>query len=260
MDLQQLAARQLADYDRARPGTWFGSANPALSVAEAYEVQFRVARLREARGERVAGYKVGCVSRTMRQQLGLDRPVFGHVWESELRPSGCTLDPAGFDGLAVEGEFAVRAADDVPSADWLRRNPGVLATALAVVELHHYVFRGPPAERAAELVANNAIHAGVVLPGGEAAVPGADALTGVAVRVSRNGEVLGEATGAELEDGPLAGVVRLAEHLAGHGRRLLRGQLVLTGSPLPLWRVSAGDRVEVRCDAWGQVAAVRVGG
>ncbi len=258
MDLDHLAAEQLKDFDRQHPGSSFSKPEVLLSVEQAYEVQHRVALLREQRGEHVAGYKIGCISRTMQNQLGLDRPVFGHVWQSELHASGSTLHATGFDGLAIEGEFAVRLADEVPSAQWLRQNPEVLAEGFVVIELHNYVFRGSADQRAAELIANNAIHAGVVLPVEQTPLENAEVLSSATVRVLRNGEILGEAAGSELESGPMASVIRLAEHLEKYGRRLRRGQVVLTGSPLPLWRVAVGDIIEVQCDQLGKTAAVRI--
>lgn len=259
MDLSALAARQLDDYDRHHPGTVFAEADFGLTTEQAYALQFEVARLREERGECLAGYKVGCVSATMQSQLGLDRPVFGHVWAGEVHASGVVLDSSEFDGLAIEGELAVRLADDVPSAEWLQRNVDVLAAAFVVIELHHYVSRGGPGQAAAELIANNAIHAGVVLPIRETPLRHPGHLLNASLRVLCNGEPLGEATGRELPGGPFASIVRLVEHLAQHGRILQRGQLVLTGSPLPLWRVAEGDHVEARCEELGGVATADVG-
>lgn len=258
MNVEHLADEQLRDFDRHRPGRSFAKPGVFLSTEQAYELQFQVASLRELRGEQVAGYKIGCVSRTMQNQLGLDRPVFGHVWQSELHASGSTLHAKRFDGLAIEGEFAVRLADDVPSAQWLRRNPQVLAAGFVVIELHNYVFHGSPERRAAELIANNAIHAGVVLPVEETPLENVEALSSATVRVLRNGGLLGEAAGSELEGGPMASVVSLAEHLETYGRRLRCGQIVLTGSPLPLWRVAVGDIIEVQCDQIGKTAKVRI--
>jgi 2-keto-4-pentenoate hydratase len=259
MNFRKIVARHIEDYDRRKPGSIFFDPEFRLGIEDAYRLQFEVARLRELRGERVAGYKIGCISRTMQDQLGLDRPVFGHVWESELRTSGTILDIANFDGLAIEGEFAVRLAAEVLSAAWLQENPEAFSAGFIVIELHNYVFRGSSVNRAAELIANNAIHAGVVLPVEETSLKNADA-TDAPLRVLRNGEVLGESSGRKLEGRPMASVLRLVEHLEKYGRRLLRGHIVLTGSPLPLWRVSTGDRIEVRCDQFGKAATAFVQG
>jgi 2-keto-4-pentenoate hydratase len=248
MDIEQLARRQLADYDRHTPGSIFAGRALQMDIDEAYALQQAVARLREQRGEPVAGYKVGCISPVMQTQLGLDRPVFGHVFETEIRRSGVSLDPGHFDGLAIEGEFAVRLATDIPDADWLRSHAAeTIASGFAVIELHNYVFRNVPHD-AQELIGNNAIHAGAVLPAAEPPMREASELLHAAIQVSVNGAVLGTATGTALPDGPFGSLIRLAEHLARYGRMLRRGQIVLTGSPLPLYRVSDGDVIEVRSD------------
>jgi hypothetical protein len=60
-----------------RPGTLFAgfeNDHAAMTIEDAYRLQMEVARLREQRGEPIAGYKIGCISPTMQAQLGLDRP------------------------------------------------------------------------------------------------------------------------------------------------------------------------------------------
>jgi 2-keto-4-pentenoate hydratase len=58
VDIQELARRMLAAYDGRTPG-------PVLvvplkrTIAQAYAVQAEAARLREDRGEKIIGYKLG---------------------------------------------------------------------------------------------------------------------------------------------------------------------------------------------------------
>lgn len=240
-NLEEIARRQLADYDAHRPGGFFRDAPFRLTVAEAYDVQRRVAELRVARGEGIAGYKTGCVSVAVQRQLGIDRPVFGYLFTTELHVSGVTLDPAAFDNLAIEGEFAVRMGEDASGL--------AIAEVVAVIELHNNVFRGD-VQTAAELIANNAIHAGVVLP-----VTGGSRELEDEISVFRNGEVLGTQTCGAIPGGLPGSVARVADHLALTGRALRRGDLVLTGSPLPLYAVRAGDSVHVRTRHGGEVLA-----
>lgn len=248
MDIEQLARRQLRDYDRHQPGGLFAGYSIPMTVDDAYALQMAVARLRVQRGEPVAGYKVGCISPVMQAQLGLDRPVFGYVFGTEIRSSGVVLNPDDFDGLAIEGEFAVRIARDIPDAHWLRSHPSeAISSGFAVIELHNYMFRNTP-HNAQELIGNNAIHAGVVLPPSEPSLSHPLALLDASIQVSRNGVTLGTADGRTLPEGPFGSVVRLATHLAEFGQFLRRGQIVLTGSPLPLYRVADGERIEVSCD------------
>lgn len=255
MDIERLAKRQLSDYDRHQPGSLFAGYSIPMTVDDAYALQLAVARLRVERGEPVAGYKVGCISPVMQAQLGLDRPVFGHVFATEIHSSGVVLNPDDFDGLAIEGELAVRIARDIPDADWLQSHPDeAMSSGFVVIELHNYVFRNTP-HNAEELIGNNAIHAGVVLPPSEPPLSHPSALLDASIQVSRNGATLGTADGRALPEGPLGSVVRLAKHLAGFGRFLRGGQIVLTGSALPLYRVAEGERIEVSGDRFGTVVA-----
>jgi 2-keto-4-pentenoate hydratase len=234
-DLKNIARRQLADYDAHQPGTIFSDPGFSLTLTEAYQVQMLVAGLRESRGESIAGYKVGCVSEAVQKQLGIGEPVFGHLFASEAHRSGITLGAESFDGLAIEGEFAFRLAEDS------------IGAAFAVIELHNYVFRSPAAGRSAELIANNAMQAGIVLPADEPRCNEPDALLNETISVIRNGSVMGEANGRALPGGPMASLTWLAARLKDFGRSLRRGHIVLTGSPLPLYTVAPGDRVEVTC-------------
>jgi 2-keto-4-pentenoate hydratase len=218
VDIEQLPRRQLSDYDRHQPGGLFAGYSIPMIVDDAYALQTAVARLRVERGEPVAGYKVGCISPVMQAQLGLDRPVFGHVFATEIRSSGVVLNPDDFDGLAIEGELAVRIARDIPDSDWLQDHPDkAISSAFAVIELHNYVFRNTP-HNAQELIGNNAIHAGVVMPLSEPPLTDPSALLDASIRVSRNGAPLGIAVGRDLLEGPFGSLERLAQHLEGSRR------------------------------------------
>jgi 2-keto-4-pentenoate hydratase len=208
----------------------------------------RVAALREARGERVAGYKLGCAGAAIQRQLGISDPVFGHIFEGELHRSGISLDAACYDGLAIEGEFALRLKEDY------REGAPAAAAAFAVIELHQFVFRSPAGFTAEELVANNALQAGVVLPMEEVPCGDISAWSEQKITVTRNGAVLGTGCCSVLTGGPPASVTWLAGRLASYGKSLRAGQIVLTGSPLPLFRVGPGDRVEVSCGRLPPVA------
>ncbi len=135
-DLQELARRMLAGYDARTPGQLF--AVPLdLTTALAYALQTEIARLREERGERVIGYKVGCTSRAIQVQLGVKEPIFGRLFDTECHPSGVHLSTANYNNLAVEGEFAVRLSKDLPvgplTANECRE---AIAEVSQVIELH----------------------------------------------------------------------------------------------------------------------------
>lgn len=77
-----------------------------LTTAQAYELQARIAQLREARGEKRIGYKVGCTSQAIQAQLGVNEPIFGRLFDTTCHPPGVRLSSACYSNLAVEGELS----------------------------------------------------------------------------------------------------------------------------------------------------------
>jgi 2-keto-4-pentenoate hydratase len=235
LSIAEIARRQLADYDAHRPGRIFEEAGFTLDTADAFAVQRQVVALRVARGEAIAGYKIGCVSEAVRRQLGTSTPIFGHLFETEVYRSGDSVDSTRFCCLAVEGELAFRIGSG-----------SSIVSVFPVIELHNNLLRGS-GDAAQELIANNALHAGVVVPEREIRCTDPARLPSAAVSVYRRGELLGSAHGNEIPGGPIASVAEVSKHLESFGEVLKPGQIVLTGSPLPLYPVYPGDHIVV----WG---------
>ena len=59
---------------------------------------------------------------------------------------------------------------------------------------------------------------------------------------------MGESIAEHIQEGALSIVAALSEHLESRGLNLKKNQLILTGSPLPLWEVEAGDQISVLSD------------
>ena len=94
VDLEDRAHRTLANCDCRKPGARSGDPID-LTTAKAYALQAMVARLREERGEKVIGYKIGCTSKTIQAQLGVSEPIFGRLFDTECHPSGVHLSLRG---------------------------------------------------------------------------------------------------------------------------------------------------------------------
>lgn len=230
-----LAARQWQDYRDGTPGTYFGENHSGLTIDDAYAVQSELADLRSEAGDDVAGFKVGCIGPAVVEQFGMSGPISARVFRSELRESGVELAYSDFSNLAIEGEMAVELGAD-----------GSIARAFPVIELHNFVFRGPK-KTLVELVANNGINAGVVLPPAEARTPFDAWADARAMTVAIDGKALD--TGALWGMGSAEQAITwLRENLARHGGALSPGDLVLAGTPLGLYPVQAGQTVTVTVD------------
>jgi 2-keto-4-pentenoate hydratase len=217
-------------------------------------VQSELARIREQRGEKFIGYKIGCVSRAVQQQLGIDQPIFGRIFDTGCFRSGVRLSYSRYVNLAVEGELAIRLAQDIPSSpvsdrvDWQ-----VIESVFPVIELHNYVLRDSPPSCAA-LVACNGMHAGLVLADEETPCSdSSDVVQYLSIRI--NDVVAGATTEPWTFGGPLAALRWLAGYLRPFRLQLLRGQVILTGSPMRLFPVTPNDCITVEARPRGKCRA-----
>ena len=237
LDLDTLATRMLRNYDRHNPGIPFAD-GLRLSIDDAYRLQSRVAERRVARGEQVVGYKIGCVAPVNQARHGLSHPVWGRLWSSEQHPNRTTLPQGDFANVAVEAELGVRLRQDI-GGDFGREVGGVngvvaaVAEVVVAVELHNLVLRGD-GPTGPELIANNAIHAGVVLAPGIEPPPAGTVLD---LALEFDGASVDAWSDRRWPDDVLSALPWLVRELARHGHRLEAGQLVLVGAwgpPRPL--------------------------
>jgi len=244
LDISQLAARQLSDYDAVTPGTLFAD-SISLSEEQAYDVQTAVCYLRQARGENVAGYKVGCTSPTIQHQLEIDHPVFGRVYDSEYWLSGATLSATRFCGLAIEGELAVRLARDLTAP--LTNVGDAIESVFPIIELHNLVFRGER-KTAQELIANNALQAGFVAAAGSAMPLGTSSAE---LTIEVDGESVDRVAGPKLMTTVTDSLHWLAAELSKHDLVLKRGQTILCGSVAKLIPIPNDCHISVTTDRFG---------
>jgi len=107
--LEAIAERQWRDYQARTPGTYFAEQNSScLDLMQAYAIQRAVAAIRLAAGETLVGYKVGCTGPGTTAQFGMEGPIRGRLFGSEVYRSGAVLDPGAFASLAIEAEMAIR--------------------------------------------------------------------------------------------------------------------------------------------------------
>ena len=161
-DLNEYANTILKDYDSNNPSSIFKT-KIKLSNKDALLIQSKVTKLRINRGEQVMGYKIGCVSKDTQKKMGLSQPAWGTLWKSELYKNGVELNKKDYTNPAMEAEFGVKLNRDIDpklvSFDYIVNS---IDSIHPLIEIHNLVFKGEE-PYGAELLANNALHAGVIL-------------------------------------------------------------------------------------------------
>jgi 2-keto-4-pentenoate hydratase len=224
---------------------------------EGYRIQRAVHDLLLPHAGAMVGYKIGCTSAVMQQYLNIPHPCGGGVFARGVHDSGVALRTADFVRVGVECEIAVRLARDLPAS----QAPFTAETiALAVeayqpaIEIVDDRYADWQSLGAPTLVADDFYAAGCVLgkPVARSAAPDLLAVTGRAIV---NGAEVARGTGADVLGHPHNPLAWLANHLAGQGKGLRAGQIVLTGSLVKTLWLDAGDSVTMDLSGLGAVQA-----
>jgi 2-oxopent-4-enoate/cis-2-oxohex-4-enoate hydratase len=222
---------------------------PGLSIADAYQVSRRMLEHRLEDDERVIGKKIGVTSPAVQNMLGVHQPDFGWLTnamriEDEMPVSRLLIQPK------AEGEIAFVLRSTL-------RGPGVTAAdVLAATESVHPCFEVVDSRirdwriRIEDTVGDNA-SSGLFTIGPGVSPRDVD-FVGCAMVVHKNGRPLSQGVGAAALGSPLNCVAWLANTLGGFGVALEAGEIVLSGSLVPLEPVAAGDHMTVSISGIGE--------
>lgn len=231
--LSVLAKQQLLDYRNNQPGTCFSDVNFELDLESAYHIQDEVTKLRVQSGETVIGYKVGCTGPGTTKQFGMKGPVRGTLFAEEVKNTGENINLSDFTNLAIEGEMAIQIGEN-----------NRIKSCFPVVELHNFVFRRKK-KTLTELIANNAINAGVVLPSFKLQNPNnLHEVSGI-LAIEINGQKVGESTLWPIQGKPEGSLDWLEHHLKKFQLAVTPGNIILAGTNLGLYPVKKGDSINV---------------
>jgi len=249
--IEIIANKILQDYDLKNPGTIFKE-KKIISNDDALLIQSNVARLRQKRGEEIIGYKIGCVSKDTQKKMGFTQPACGYLWKNELHNSGTILNKKDYTNPAMEAEFGVilnrDIKPDLASFDYILQS---IEGVYPLIEIHNLVFYGNE-PYGAELLANNAIHAGIVI-GPETKIISEKVETDLKLFYDK--EIIDTWTNKIWPNDMLSEIEWLIEELAKKKNYLKKGNLILTGAygfPVP---IKEKKLIQVTSSAFGDVDA-----
>ena len=230
--------------------------DPNLSIDDAYKISLGFLDRRLADGERVMGKKIGVTSKPVQDMLDVRQPDFGFLTDAMEVEDGATVEIAkGLIQPRAEAEIAFMLKKDL-------KGPGVtMDDVLAATDYVSPCFEIVDSRiadwkiRIADTVADNA-SCGVFVIGKERVDPRGRDLAAMKARVTKNGSFLSEGLGSAVQGSPLASVAWLANTLGAYGVVLSAGDVVLSGSLVPLEPARPGDIFEMELSGVG-TASIR---
>ena len=213
-----------------------------VDVAGAYAVQTINTRFWEGQGRRIVGRKAGLTAKAVQQQLGVDQPDFGVLFEDMRVADGGTLDPSRAIQPKAEAEIAFVLAADLPDA---ATTPEQVAAAVGTVHAAIEIVDSRIADwkiTFADTVADNGSSAFFVLADEGKPLPGLD-IWSAGMVMEINGEIVSLGAGAAALGHPLNAAAWLARTLAARGEPLRAGDVLLAGALGPMVAMKSGDHV-----------------
>jgi 2-oxo-3-hexenedioate decarboxylase len=211
---------------------------PGLGMAEAYAVAERLRALREARGERPIGRKIGFTNKTIWERYGVDAPMWSYVYDRTVRwaeAGGARVAFAGMPEPRVEPEVVLgigRApAPDMDETallscvDWV-------AQGFEIVQSVYPGWRMTGPEAAAAYGLHGALAIGPRRAVGADRAGRAAALRRFTVELRCGSEIRDRGAASNVLGGPVSALRFLVAEIARHpgATPLAAGEIVTTGT------------------------------
>ncbi|MBC5765612.1 2-keto-4-pentenoate hydratase [Ramlibacter albus] len=246
----ELNARRMWDARVARqPYANLPDSGTPLSIEEAYAAQEAYWRLAEPVYGPVAGVKVATTTKVMQQLMGITHPCGGAIFAKTVHASPARISKGSFVNMRVESEIALNLGTDMPAAraPWTAETAAQCVAgampAFELIEDRNAVYKET---RATSMIVDNCWNGGVVLGPMKKVAPGD--VIGVKGRQTLNGQPSGEGNA----ENPYATLAWLANLMASRKLDLKSGMVVITGSVVPTFSVSPGDRVVFTVEGLGE--------
>lgn len=228
--------------------------DPSLTVDDAYAISLDFLARRLAQGERVVGKKIGVTSKAVQDMLGVHQPDFGFLTDWMQIEGDIDVDAKKLIQPRAEAEIAFILRDSLSG-------PGVTAEqVIAATESIAPCFEVVDSRikdwkiGIVDTVSDNA-SCGVFVVGDDRADPRDYDLAALKVTVTKNGKPLSEGIGAAVQGSPAQAVAWLANTLGQYGVTLDAGDIILSGSLVPLEPAVAGDVFEMELHGVGHCTA-----
>ncbi|MFE6647291.1 2-keto-4-pentenoate hydratase [Nocardioides sp. NPDC057772] len=222
-------------------------------LVAAYAIQERLTAARVAGGATIVGRKIGLTSKAVQEQIGVDTPDFGVLFDDMAYADGDVLPADAILQPRAEAEIAFVLASDLADGD-LSYDQVREAIDYAVAAIEICGSRIADWKIAfGDTVADNASAGAYVL--------GADRKTldefeprEVTMSMSVDDEEVSTGTGEACLGDPVNAVQWLARYARDFGEPLRAGQLILSGALGPMRPIAAGNTVRSTVSGLGSVA------
>lgn len=228
-------------------------ADPSLETG--YAVQSLLTAARRADGRRIVGHKIGLTSPVVQQQLGVDQPDFGVLFDDMACAEHAPIDIDRLLQPRIEAEVAFVLGADLDGPDiGIAQARAAVAEVVAALEIVDSRITGWDISLV-DTVADNA-SSGLYVLGAHRVPLGDTDLRAIDMTMTdHTGAAVSTGSGAACLGDPLAALVWLARTTRDLGAPLRAGDLVLSGALGPMVPVWPGGTYRAELSGLGTVQA-----
>ena len=217
---------------------------PDISIDDAYKISLAFLNLRISKNnEKVIGKKIGVTSKAVQDMLRVFQPDFGFLTDAMAVRDG-RVNVNRLISPRAEAEIAFKLNADL-------KGPGITGEdVLAATEYVQPCFEIVDSRildwkiKIQDTVADNA-SCGVFILGDKKANPNDLDMASLEVVVKKNGGEISRGMGSSVQGSPENAVAWLANKLGEYGIPFLAGEIILSGSLVPLEPVVKGDKMNM---------------
>lgn len=250
MDAAAIAKTVLKAVDGGSQIEPFTKGNAAFSETDAYAVTAKLRVLRVARGEKPIGRKIGFTNRTIWEEYGVFQPIWGDVYDTTVRDvsPGDHVAVSQLPEPRIEPEIVLGLARDLTPGMDINAIAGSIGWIAHGFEFVQSIFPGWKF-KVADCVADGGLHGRLFvgprrnLSDRELDTLAAD-LSGLTIRLSRDGTLIDKGVGANVLDGPIHALAHLVTVLGQDSLNppLREGEMVTTGTLTRAFPVLPGEK------------------
>ena len=226
-----------------------------ITIEDAYLISLHLLNRRlESDGEVIVGKKIGVTSAPVQEMLGVFQPDFGFLTNAMVCEDGAAIPIAGnLIQPRAEGEIAFRLNKDLVGPGVTEQD--VLDATATIMPCFEIVDSRIDdwKIKIQDTVSDNA-SCGVFTLGSNEVDPRDFDLPKLKLKVYKNGELHSEGYGSAVQGNPLTAVAWLANTLGKFGIPFEAGEVILSGSLVPLIPVVAGDEMYLELEGVGTAA------
>lgn len=249
IDIEQLGEGLYQALRNRRMLAPLSTTHPDLTLDDAYAISQCLLQHRiQKDGERVIGKKIGVTSKAVQDMLGVFQPDFGFLTDAMRCDNGGVIDIAqSLIQPRIEAEIAFELATDLVGSDITPQQ--VLAATACIYPCFEIVDSRIQDWNITitDTVADNA-SCGYFVLGTPALNPQELSLEldKVAIELYGDGVLIHSGVGAAVQGNPLQAVAWLANTLARYNIPFYKGEIILSGSLVPLLPVESNQAFELK--------------